>query len=304
MATAAFGLVMAALRLTIRVLRLTIAALGSLAGSLRRLQPLASTVFGRLRRAAAYAAVLGIVLAAGWLARPYWPMVVARLTAPLSQQPEAPPEQPVAPGPATAGQLIARSEPPGARVTIDGEPRGVTPLTVDGLSLGRHTVVIATDQGSVRRTVTVTADRPALVSESIFAGFLKVFAPFELRITDGRRAIQLDDQNQALLPPGSYALQLENASLGYRDTRRVEVNPGQTTTLSIVPPPSALTVTASAPAVVLVDGEQVGETPLTNHPIALGTRDIVVRSIAGPERRYTRRVTVAPIQIEVDFSRP
>jgi hypothetical protein len=152
--------------------------------------------------------------------------------------------------------------------------------------------------------VTVTADRPALVSESIFAGFLKVFAPFELRITDGRRAIQLDDQNQALLPPGSYALQLENTSLGYRDTRRVEVNPGQTTTLSIVPPPSALTVTASAPAVVLVDGEQVGETPLTNHPIALGTRDIVVRSIAGPERRYTRRVTVAPIQIEVDFSQP
>jgi hypothetical protein len=56
--------------------------------------------------------------------------------------------------------------------------------------------------------------------------------------------------------------------------------------------------------VVLVDGEQVGETPLTNHPIALGTRDIVVRSIAGPERRYTRRVTVAPIQIEVDFSQP
>jgi hypothetical protein len=148
------------------------------------------------------------------------------------------------------------------------------------------------------------SNRPALVSESIFGGFLKVFAPFELRITDGTRAIQLDDQNQVLLPPGSYELQLENASLGYRETRRVDVNPGQTTTLSVVPSPSALTVTASAPAVVLVDGEPVGETPLTNHPIALGTRDIVVRSTAGPERRFTRRVTASPVQIEVDFSQP
>ena len=42
------------------------------------------------------------------------------------------------------------------------------------------------------------------------------------------------------------------------------------------------------PATVLIDGGQAGETPLTDHPLALGTRDIVVRSAAGEERKYTR----------------
>ena len=67
---------------------------------------------------------------------------------------------------------------------------------------------------------------------------------------------------------------------------------------------STLTVTASAPAVVLIDGQQVGETPLTSHPIALGTRDIVVKGADGTERRFTQKVTVAPVQIDVDFSKP
>ena len=48
----------------------------------------------------------------------------------------------------------------------------------------------------------------------------------------------------------------------------------------------------------------MGETPLTNYPIGLGTRDIVVRGADGTERRFTQRVTVAPVQIEVDFSKP
>jgi hypothetical protein len=38
--------------------------------------------------------------------------------------------------------------------------------------------------------------------------------------------------------------------------------------------------------------------------VALGTRDIVVRSASGAERKYTRSVTVAPLRIDVDFSRP
>jgi hypothetical protein len=43
---------------------------------------------------------------------------------------------------------------------------------------------------------------------------------------------------------------------------------------------------------------------LTSQPIALGTRDIVVTSAEGGERRFTKKVTVAPLQIDVDFSKP
>ena len=168
------------------------------------------------------------------------------------------------------GRLMARSDPPGATVLVDGKDRGVTPLTLEDVTLGSHTVVLQSGDGTVRRTVTVTADRAAVVTESIFAGFLKLFAPFELQVTEGTRAIRLDDQHQAMLPPGVHELRFENTALGYSDTRRIEVQPGQTTSLSLVPSPSLLTVVASTASTVIIDGQQVGETPLTNHPIALG----------------------------------
>jgi hypothetical protein len=199
------------------------------------------------------------------------------------------------------GRLIARSEPAGARVLVDGTDRGVTPLTLEDVPVGQHTVVLQSDQGSVRRTVTVSVDRVAAVNESIFAGFVRVFAPFELQITEGARSLRLDEQNQLMLAAGVHDLRFENSAFGYSDVKRVEIQPGQTASLSLVPMPSTLTVIASVPATVIVDGEPIGETPLTNHPIALGTRDIIVRNAAGDERRFTRTVTVAPVSIDVSF---
>jgi PEGA domain-containing protein len=67
---------------------------------------------------------------------------------------------------------------------------------------------------------------------------------------------------------------------------------------------SALTVTATQPAEVFIDGERVGETPLTSRPINLGTRDVVVKSASGGERKFTITVTVDPVRIDVDFSTP
>jgi hypothetical protein len=265
-----------------------------------------------VRRAAPIAVALIVVVVVGLMARPYVGTVktwVSELSKePTPSKPDAVVAKPAPPRPAAGaartGQLIARSDPPGAKVLVDGTERGVTPLTLDDVTIGPHTVVVQSDKGSVRRTVTVASDRAAVVSESIFAGWLNVYAPFELQITEGPRVIRLDETGRVLLPPGPHDLRLENRDLGYQETRRVEVQPGETTSLSIVVSPSTLTVTASAPAVVSIDGQQVGETPLTNHPIALGTRDILVKSADGMERRFTRKVTVAPVQIDVDFSRP
>lgn len=41
---------------------------------------------------------------------------------------------------AAAGELTVRSEPPGARIWVDGAYRGVAPVTVKGLAAGRHFV--------------------------------------------------------------------------------------------------------------------------------------------------------------------
>jgi len=252
---------------------------------------------------------VAVLAVAGWFSRPYvdtvktWVTELTKTATSTSPKPAAA----RAPAPAAtrgAGELIVRSEPAGAKVLVDGRERGVTPLTLGDLALGSHTVVIENDKGSVRRTVKVVSDRPVVVSESIFAGWLTVFAPFELEVSEGTRTIRLDDSGKALLAPGPHELRLENRDLGYRETRHVEIQPGQTVSLSLVAAPSTLSVTASTPATVSIDGQQVGSTPLTNQPIALGTRDIVVKGADGSERRFTRRVTVAPVQIEVDFSKP
>ena len=203
----------------------------------------------------------------------------------------------------STGRLAVQSEPVGARVLIDGHPRGVTPLTVDNLTVGSHVILLESDAGSVRRVATVPPDGTAQVTASIYAGWLKVLAPFELEISEPKGRIRLDEQNQTLLAPGAHDLRLENRALGYRETRHVEIEPGETTTLSLGSPRSTVTVTASLPAEVLIDGERVGETPLTDQPVSIGTRDMVVRSAAGPERRLTVTVTVAPIRIDVDFSK-
>ena len=254
-------------------------------------------------------AVVAVVAVTGWVARPYignartWVTeLMGKATSPKAEPVAAKATRPAIPR--RTGQLIAQSLPAGATVLVDGKERGVTPLTLDDMSFGSHTVVIQSDKGSVRRTVKIAADRDAVVSESIFAGWLSVFAPFEVQISEGGRAIRLDDSGKVLLSPGPHDLRFENGDLGYRETRHVEVQPGQTTSLSLVTSPSTITVTASAPAVVVIDGQPVGETPLTNHPIALGTRDVVVRGADGTERRYTQKVTVAPVRIDVDFSKP
>jgi CheY-like chemotaxis protein len=205
--------------------------------------------------------------------------------------------------PKTTGRMQVNSEPGGARVFVDGAPRGVTPLTLDDLNLGSHTVVLESAAGSVTRSVIVKGDEAATLTETIYAGWLKVFSPFDLTITEGTRALRLDDRYQVLLPAGPHELRFENRALGYQEMRRVDVQPGVTTPLSIVAPHSTLTLRTSAPAEVLIDGASVGQTPLVDLSVELGTRDVMLKSAAG-DRRFSVAVTVKPVVLDIDLSKP
>jgi hypothetical protein len=202
------------------------------------------------------------------------------------------------------GRLQVQSYPPGANVNIDGRDRGVAPLTVDDLSAGAHVVVLKSDSGSVRRTVAITADQTAELSEGIYAGWLHVSSPIELAISEGGHGLQIDDRSQIMLTPGSHELRLENRGLGFQEVRRIDIKPGEVAAVSVVPDPSTLTVTATLPATVTIDGERVGDTPVTDHRVNLGTRDITVSAVSGAERRFTITVTTTPARLDVDFSRP
>src|SRR5262249_58416309 len=58
------------------------------------------------------------------------------------------------------GQLHVRTEPAGARVSVDGLARGTTPVTIAELTPGEHAVVLESDFGSVKQTVTIEAGTP------------------------------------------------------------------------------------------------------------------------------------------------
>ena len=202
------------------------------------------------------------------------------------------------------GRLQVASYPSGATVNVDGRDIGVTPLTVDEVAEGSHAVVLKSASGSVRRTVAIIAGQTVELSETIYAGWLAISSPIELAISERGRALQVDDRNQIRLTPGSHEVQLENRALGYHEVRRVDVTPGELARLSIVPPPSSITVTATLPSTVVIDEERVGDTPVTSRPVNLGTHEVIVKAVSGVERRFTIAVTTAPARLDVDFSRP
>ncbi|HEY0284115.1 MAG TPA: PEGA domain-containing protein [Vicinamibacterales bacterium] len=133
------------------------------------------------------------------------------------------------------------------------------------------------------------------------SGWVAVFAPFEIRISEGNQEVQGDERGRAMLAPGKHRLRLQNRELGYDETRTVEVRPAETTTINLTPT-TRIAVTSNEPAEVLIDGTRVGDTPYDG-TVNLGTHAVTVRS-AGAERQLTVAATSKPVQLEIDFSKP
>jgi hypothetical protein len=192
------------------------------------------------------------------------------------------------------GSLAVASEPSGAKVSVDGRNRGITPLTIEDLALGSHNVVIESPSGTVYRTVTIKAGTRASLSEPIFSGWLAVFAPFELQILANKRPIGTTETERLMLAPGRYDVELVNRPLKFRQSQTVVVESGKPTVINIKSADGLLRVNAPEGAEVLVDGHSLGRTPLGDQRVAIGTRDVVVRHPRFGERRTT--VTVTPAE--------
>jgi hypothetical protein len=82
------------------------------------------------------------------------------------------------------------------------------------------------------------------------------------------------------------------------------VNPGETAALNISAALGIIRIKGPAGAEVWIDGERVGETPMGDLNIPVGTRDIVIRHPQLGEQRMTATVTrSAPTEVTVDFSK-
>jgi hypothetical protein len=156
----------------------------------------------------------------------------------------------------------------------------------------------------VRREVKIVAGRETSLDESIYAGWVAVYAPFELQISEGTKLLGTSGDQSIMLPPGRHQLELTNSHLGYRETRTVEITPGQTATINIKAAEGIVRIFAPDGAEVWIDGERVGVTPLNDLRVAIGARDIVVRHPELGEQHTIANVTIGSrAEVVVDFKR-
>ncbi len=195
------------------------------------------------------------------------------------------------------GGLDVSSDNPGSRVTVDGTPRGVTPLALRDLTPGQHEIVVTSGTTQYRRTVQVEPGATAALvisngARSTASGWLSVTAPVSLQIFEGTRLVGTSDVDRIMLPSGNHDFEFVAESLGFRATRSVTVSAGQTAAVSLQLPRAPLSINAVPWAEVFVDGERVGETPLANLMQSLGSHEIVFRHPQFGERRLNTVVTL------------
>ena len=210
---------------------------------------------------------------------------------------------------ATGGGLQVTTEPAGARVFVDGEPRGVSPLTLTNLAVGDHTISVRGTTGeAINRTVSITAAAVSSLFISMTApagvasGWLTVTSAVPLQIMSRGTLVGTSDVPRVMLPAGSHDLELVNTALGYRAAHRVQVSAGQTTSLTPTLPNGTLSINALPWAEVWINGRRLGETPIGNHSIAIGTHEVVFRHPdLGEQRRTVTIGASAPARLGIDM---
>ncbi|HEX7137963.1 MAG TPA: PEGA domain-containing protein, partial [Vicinamibacterales bacterium] len=130
------------------------------------------------------------------------------------------------------GQLQVRTDPAGANVTVDGIPRGKSPVLVESLAAGEHSVVLEAEGSTapVKQTVAVEAGMtaslvvPMAPAEVVpVSGWIAVSAPVELQIFDGKRLVGTSQSDRLMMAAGRHDIEVVNETLGYRQTRTVQV---------------------------------------------------------------------------------
>jgi hypothetical protein len=204
-------------------------------------------------------------------------------------------------------------ESPGARVFVDGQLRGTSPMKVADLVAGSHDVVID-GRARVRQTVTIEAGATttlggntksgvspgAAAPSASGTGWVAVNAPYEMQVVEAGRVVGTTSGERLALPAGRHELDIVSATLNFRQTKTVEVGAGQVAAVSVDLPKGTLVLEADVPAEVTVDGEKVGTTPLANLPVTIGPHEIVFTHPQFGEQRHAVSVTLGvPVRLSI-----
>jgi len=208
------------------------------------------------------------------------------------------------------GRLSVVTDPQGARVSVDGKPRGVSPLVIDDLAAAEHVVSVASDAGSAQRTITV-AD--GVTKEVVFslsrptapvAGWVVVASPFPVELVEHNEVVGTSGTSKIMLAAGRHDVVLRNESVGYEAPRTIDVVAGRAASIEVIPPEGLLNVNARPWADVSIDGVAAGQTPLANITLPVGPHQITFRHPQLGERTERIVVTAKGVnRIAVDLSK-
>src|SRR5947208_9919708 len=88
------------------------------------------------------------------------------------------------------GRISVVTDPAGARVSVDGQARGVSPVTIVDLEEGPHSLTATAESGAAERSVALEAGATASVmfslpkSSASVGGWLAIDAPFEVQVLE------------------------------------------------------------------------------------------------------------------------
>ncbi len=210
---------------------------------------------------------------------------------------------------ASGGRLEIGSDPPGAQVTLDGVPKGTTPVVVSDVPPGQHRVTVSAGDKTINRTVNVTRGTTAtlVVSTAPTAagasgGWLTVQTPIDMEILEGGLLLGSTRMERVMLPVGSHRIEFANAGLEVSIARTVQIAAGKTVNLAVPLPSGRLSVNAVPWADVSLDGVAVGTTPLGELTVPIGAHELVFRHPQLGERRQIVTVKAqTPTRIGIDL---
>lgn len=212
---------------------------------------------------------------------------------------------------AQLGQLNVRTEPAGAKISIDGTPMGKTPMTIVELVPGEHVVTLENDMGTVTQKVVIEAGVPAALmvpmtgaAGSVASGWISVNAPVVMDLLENGRLLGTSGIDRLMLSVGKHEIEIVSEALGYREVRTVQVVPGRVSPINVTLPKGVVSINAIPWATVSIDGENVGDTPIGNLPLTIGPHEVVFRnSEHGEQRRVVTVTTRGPVRLSVDMAK-
>jgi hypothetical protein len=194
------------------------------------------------------------------------------------------------------GNLSVATDPPGSDVAVDGEERGVSPITLRNLPIGQHRVVVRARGTTYTRTVQIEAGATASLfiggSQAAVPGSITIASTIPIQVFEDGRLIGTSDMDRIMLPAGEHVFEFAAETIGFRATRTVRVTAGQTAAISVDLPRAPVSINAVPWAEVFIDGTRVGETPLANVQLTLGPHEVLFRHPQLGERRMNMLVTL------------